>query len=226
MIDIKNLNKTYGYVHALRDLNLHLKDGFVYGIIGSNGAGKTTLFECIAGLINYSGSIEFKIKNIKNQMGFLHTEPYFPSLITGREYLQLICNARKLKSIDFDDANIFELPLNRFASTYSTGMKKKLALTGILLQKNQIFILDEPYTGIDVQSNMLVTEILLRLKAMHKTMLISSHILSTLTELCDYYVVLKDGRIDKNVTKEAFQDIEKEMRLSEIGNKIEKLKLE
>lgn len=225
MINIKNLNKTYGFVHALRDVNLHIQDGYVYGVVGSNGAGKTTLFECIAGLINYSGSIEFTGNNIKNQMGFLHTEPYFPSLITGREYLQLICNARKLKSVDFDETNIFELPLNSYVSTYSTGMKKKIALTGILLQKNQVYILDEPFNGIDVQSNMLVTEILLRLKAMKKTMIISSHILSTLSEVCDYYVVLKDGKIDKNVNKEAFQDIEKEIRRAEIGNKIEKLKL-
>nr|MDK2851435.1 type transport system ATP-binding protein [Candidatus Cloacimonadota bacterium] len=225
MINIKNLNKTYGFVHALRDVNLHIQDGYVYGVVGSNGAGKTTLFECIAGLINYSGSIEFTGNNIKNQMGFLHTEPYFPSLITGREYLQLICNARKLKSVDFDETNIFELPLNSYVSTYSTGMKKKIALTGILLQKNQVYILDEPFNGIDVQSNMLVTEILLRLKAKKKTMIISSHILSTLSEVCDYYVVLKDGKIDKNVNKEAFQDIEKEIRRAEIGNKIEKLKL-
>lgn len=225
MITISNLSKSFGYVQALSEVNLHFAEGGVYGIIGPNGAGKTTLFKCIAGMLDYSGKIEYKLANFKNHMGFLATEPYFLSLITGREYLQLLCNARNISDVDINEFNIFELPLDRFASTYSTGMKKKLAITGILLQRSQIFILDEPFNGVDVQSNMLITEIILKLKALHKTIIISSHILSTLTDVCDYYIVLKDGKIDKNVDKAAFLEVEKEMRSAEIGDKIEKLKL-
>lgn len=225
MIKISNLSKTYGKVQALDNVNLQFEEGGVYGIIGPNGAGKTTLFNCIAGLIDYSGEISFALDNAKNYMGFLPTEPFFLSLLTGREYLQLMCNARKIPVKHIDEFNIFELPLDRFATSYSTGMKKKLAITGILLQKNRIFILDEPFNGVDIQSNMLITEIILKLKAMGKTILISSHILSTLTDVCDYYIVLKDGKIDKNVDKTAFLEVEKEMRKAEIGDKIEKLKL-
>ncbi len=225
MITITNLNKTFGYVQALKDVNLHFAEGGVYGVVGPNGAGKTTLFRCIAGMLSYDGKIKYNLDNIKNHMGFLHTEPYFLSLITGREYLQLLCNARKISEADINEFNIFELPLERFASTYSTGMKKKLAITGILLQRNQVFILDEPFNGVDVQSNMLITGIILKLKALHKTIIISSHILSTLTDVCDFYIVLKDGKIDKNVDKAAFLEVEKEMRSAEIGDKIEKLSL-
>ena len=226
MIKISNLSKTYGNVHALQDVNLQIEDGKTYGVIGPNGAGKTTLFKCLAGILAYNGKIEYSISNIKSCLGFMHTEPYFMSLITGREYLQLLCNARHLKDVDINAANIFDLPLERYASTYSTGMKKKLALTGILLQKNQVFILDEPFNGVDIQSNILITEIILRLKALGKTLIISSHILSTLTDVCDYFVILKDGKIDSNVNREAFIEIEKDMRKSEIGNKLDKLRLE
>lgn len=226
MITIQNLNKHYGDVHALKDVNLTFKDGIVYGIVGPNGAGKTTLFECVAGILSYSGEITYSVSDMKNHMGFLATEPYFLSFITGREYLQLLCNARKIKCADFNEINIFELPLDRFASNYSTGMKKKLALTGILMQNNQMFILDEPFNGVDIQSNLLITEIILRLKALHKTMIISSHILSSLTDICDKFVVLKEGKIDKNVNREEFKEVEREMRNTEIKVKLEKLILE
>ncbi len=225
MIIIKDLCKNYGDNSVLTDVNLSFEAGLVYGVVGPNGAGKTTLFKCIAGIIPYSGEITCMLDNLKNHMGFLATEPYFMSFITGREYLQLLCNARNIHVKNFDDSNIFDLPLDRYATNYSTGMKKKLALMGILLQKNQIFILDEPFNGVDVQSNLLITEIILTLKALHKTLIISSHILSTLTDVCDFFIVLKDGRIDSNVDLEAFKEIEKEMRKTEIGNKIEKLGL-
>ena len=79
--------------------------------------------------------------------------------MTGREYIQLSNNARNMHNIQIDEKNIFELPLEQYATTYSTGMKKKLAITAILLQRNECYILDEPFNGIDVQSNLILTEI-------------------------------------------------------------------
>lgn len=225
MIEIKDLNKSFGFTDALVDINLSFEAGMVYGIIGPNGAGKTTLFNCMAGIISYSGSIRYGEKDMKNRIGLLPTEPYFLSWITGREYLRFICNARKISNVDFDRANIFELPLDSFASTYSSGMKKKLAITGILLQKNQIFILDEPFNGVDIQSNLLITEIILALKAHRRTLVISSHILSSLTDTCDYYVLLNQGKVIRQAPKSEFAEIEKEMRTKEIGNKLERLML-
>ncbi len=225
MITITNLSKSYGFTDALIEVNLQLEPGKVYGVVGPNGAGKTTLFNCLTGLISYSGSIVYAQQKLRNYMGFLPTEPYFLSWITAREHLQLICNARKIKNIDLDKANIFELPLDRFASAYSTGMKKKLAITGILIQKNQFFILDEPFNGVDIQSNLLISELILALKAKGKTLIISSHILSSLTDICDQFIILKEGRIVQQAGRDEFAEIEKQMRKSEIGNKLQRLDL-
>ncbi|HPM05021.1 MAG TPA: ABC transporter ATP-binding protein [Candidatus Cloacimonas sp.] len=225
MITITNLSKSYGFTDALIEVNLEIEPGKVYGVVGPNGAGKTTLFNCLAGLTGYTGSIAYKQKDIRNFMGFLPTEPYFLSWITAREHLQLICNARKIKNIDLDKANIFELPLDRFASGYSTGMKKKLALLGILIQQNQFFILDEPFNGVDIQSNLLISEIILALRAKGRTLIISSHILSSLTEICDHFIILKDGRVVQQANRDEFADIERQMKKAEIGDKLQRLHL-
>ena len=225
MITIKDLNKSYGFTDALIGVNLEIESGKVYGVVGPNGAGKTTLFNCLAGLTGYTGSIVYSQKDIKNFMGFLPTEPYFLSWITAREHLQFICNARKIKGVDLDKTNIFDLPLDRFASGYSTGMKKKLAITGILIQKNQFFILDEPFNGVDIQSNLLISELILALKAKGKTLIISSHILSSLTDICDQFIILKEGRIVQQAGRDEFSEIERQMRKSEIGNKLQNLDL-
>ena len=104
---------------------------------------------------------------------------------------------------------------------FSTGMKKKLALTGILLQKNDFFILDEPFNGVDIQSNMLISAIIERLKAAGKTILISSHIFSTLNDTCDQILVLRSGEIAQRVEKTDFQQLDEEMRQFVLGDKIE-----
>ncbi|MEP6464931.1 MAG: ATP-binding cassette domain-containing protein [Parafilimonas sp.] len=146
--------------------------------------------------------------------------------MTGREYIQLLCNARKEKIKNIDAKNIFELPLNQYASTYSTGMKKKLALTAILLQHNQYYILDEPFNGVDIQSNIILADIIHRLKTLGKTVIIASHIFSTLSDTCDEIHLLKNGVFIKKVNKEGFNLLEKEMKEIIVGNKIEKLELE
>jgi len=115
--------------------------------------------------------------------------------------------------------------LNQYASTYSTGMRKKLALTAILLQGNDFFILDEPFNGVDIQSNIIITEIILKLKELDKIVLISSHIFSTLSDTCDEIHLMSNGSIVKSVQKEEFLALETEIKQITIGNKIEKLKL-
>ena len=162
---------------------------------------------------------------LKNKLGFLQTDNFFFPKITGEEYLQLLCNARKVKAPNFEEKNIFELPLNQYAISYSTGMKKKLALTGILLQNNEVFILDEPFNGVDIQSNILITEIIQKLKSLNKIVIISSHIFSTLNDTCDEIILLKNGTIDQHVQKENFEILEAEMKEFMIGDKIERLGL-
>ena len=226
MIKIEKLSKFYGKKQVLNTINLEFKKGKIYGIVGENGAGKTTLFKCISGLESYKGIISSDFNTLKEHLGLLLTEPFFFSKITGKEYIQLLANARQIKLSKIEDKNIFNLPLNQYASTYSTGMKKKLALTAILLQKNDVFILDEPFNGIDIHSNLMITEIINKFKELEKTVIISSHIFSTLAETCDEIYLMKNGEIVKKVAQVDFSNLEKEMKKFTIGNRIDKLELE
>lgn len=225
MIKIKELSKLFGNKEVLKNLSMEFSTGNVYGIVGENGAGKTTLFRCIAGLESYSGEIISDVMPLKNHLGLLLTEPFFFTMMTGREYIKLLCNARGKTNVDIDSKNIFDLPLEQYASTYSTGMKKKLAITAILLQENEYFILDEPFNGVDIQSNIILTEIILKLKELHKIVIISSHIFSTLSDTCDEIHLLRKGEQIKSVNKTGFKDLEQEMKEITIGNLIKNLDL-
>ena len=225
MIKIKELSKLFGNKEVLKNLSMEFSTGNVYGIVGENGAGKTTLFRCIAGLESYSGEIISDVKPLKNHLGLLLTEPFFFTMMTGREYIRLLCNARGKTNVDIDSKNIFDLPLEQYASTYSTGMKKKLAITAILLQENEYFILDEPFNGVDIQSNIILTEIILKLKELNKIVIISSHIFSTLSDTCDEIHLLRKGEQIKSVNKTGFKDLEQEMKEIIIGNLIKNLDL-
>lgn len=150
---------------------------------------------------------------------------FFFDKITGREYIQLLCNGRSVKIENLDARNIFDLPLDQYAVEYSTGMKKKLALFGVLLQENEVFILDEPFNGVDIQSNIIITEIIHELKRLGKTIIISSHIFSTLKDTCDEVHLLQNGSITRSVKVDEFDQLENDMKQILVGDRIEKLNL-
>ena len=225
MIRIKNLSKTYGKNQVLKQINIAFEYGKVYGIVGENGSGKTTLFRCIAGLENYDGEIVSEYKCLKDEVGLLLTEPFFFPRLTGKEYIQLLLSARGVKGTDIEGQNIFDLPLNDYASSYSTGMKKKLALTAVLLQKNDVLILDEPFNGVDIQSNMVIVELIKTLKGLGKTVIISSHIFSTLSDTCNEIHVLKEGAFERCVYPEDYHVLETEMKALIVGDVMGKLDL-
>lgn len=212
MIQLSNISVSFGASQVLNGIDAVFEEGKTYGIVGENGAGKTTLFRSIAGLQNYKGTISSSLSPLKNHLGLLPSDPYFIPKITGEEHIYLLTNARGKKIEQINKRNIFDLPLKEYASTYSTGMKKKLALLATLLQDNRYYILDEPYNGIDLHSSILLTEILTRLKKMRKTILISSHIFSTLKDTCDEIFLLENGRFVKRALKDEFDELEDEMK--------------
>jgi ABC-2 type transport system ATP-binding protein len=213
MLVVTSLSKWYGSNQVLHDISLSFKRGEVHGIVGANGAGKTTLFKCICGLESFSGKVRHDGGIIKNETGYLPADPYFLSNMSGYEYLRLLCNARDRKIKDLNSFNLFDLPLSKYAETYSTGMQKQLAITGMLLQKNEIFVFDEPFNGVDVSSSLLIKQILFRLKQSNKFVILSSHNLSSFEESCDILHYLKEGTIVKSVPRG--QDIGIEIRNNE-----------
>ncbi len=218
MIKVDLISKSYDGAPVLQDIHLTFQKGEVHGLVGRNGSGKTTLFKCISGLEEFTGTIEYDGGILKNQVGYLPTIPYFLSNMTGYEYLVLLCNARGVSRKDIRLYNIFDLPLDKYAEIYSTGMQKKLAITGLLLQKNEVFILDEPFNGVDISSNLMIQEILTGLKGLGKTVIISSHIFSTLHDSCDWLHYLKEGKLKYSLPKGSFETIEADMRMEGIGD--------
>ena len=213
MITIRQLSKAYGRKSVLTDINAQFVPGRVYGVVGENGAGKTTLFSCLGGQLPYNGAIDHPYPEpLRNHLGFLPTTPVFLSRITGWEYLKFVCAARGIKTDDFHEQNIFELPLDEYAENYSTGMRKKLALYGLLLQRNEVYLLDEPFSGVDIQSNILILEVIARLKRLDKIVILSSHVFATLRDCCDELYWLKAGRLTGPVGPQDFQQLEAELR--------------
>jgi ABC-2 type transport system ATP-binding protein len=211
MITIDNLNISYNTnKKVINNLNLSLREGLIHGIVGLNGAGKTTLLNALFGLKKMdSGSILIDNQKInKKSVAFLFTENYFYSNITGREYLNLLKN----QEFDIEQWNkLFSLPLDSIVNGYSNGMKKKLALLGILKQDKPLMILDEPFNGLDIEACRIIRMILLRLKEKNKTIIITSHIIETLTSLCDYIHYLENGRITYSKDKNGFSDFERKV---------------
>lgn len=225
MITLQQLTKRYHTKPVLNQLNAEFQEGKIYGVVGVNGAGKTTLFRCMAGLENYQGTITAPVQPLKNVMGFLPAEPVFFDKITGEEYVRMVAAARNETIADLSQRNVFDLPLNQYASSYSTGMKKKLALWAILLLPNQYYILDEPFNGVDIQSNLIIAAIVKRLSAMGKTVFLSSHIFATLSETCDHILLLEEGRITQWVDRADFGSLEAHMRSVSIAGKVDQLGL-
>jgi len=220
MITIENLSVSYSNdKQVLRHLNCKFESQNIHGLVGLNGSGKTTLLHTIYGIMNHNdGSILFNSEKIsKNQIAFLETDNYFYSNITGNEYMSLFKNDR----FNVPEWNqLFDLPLNTIIDNYSTGMKRKLALLGVLKLDRPIIILDEPFNGLDLESCKMLQNIILRLKINGKTVIITSHILESLTTICDEIHYLEKGIIKFSKLKTDFAGLEHEIFKNSNSNEL------
>ncbi|MBL7952839.1 MAG: ATP-binding cassette domain-containing protein [Flavobacteriales bacterium] len=170
----------------------------VQGIVGLNGAGKTTFLNALYG---FGRNREARVAWNNVDMGhwntaFQEAENYFHPGITGREYLDLFMQGAPAR--EFERLNtLLEIPLDRLITTYSTGMRRKLALLGTLRLDREVLLLDEPMNGLDLASVRVVEAVVRKLAERGRMIIITSHVLGPLVSLCDRIHVLKSGSIER-----------------------------
>jgi ABC-2 type transport system ATP-binding protein len=209
MMQIRNLLKKYSDQTVLDNINFNFEKGAIYGVVGINGAGKTTLLNCLTKNIDFQGEISY---HNKLTIGYLPDNLFFYSKTTGIEYLEFFISARGHK-IDIEKINrlneIFELPLyTKYTSDYSAGMKKKLGFLAVLLQNNDLYILDEPFNNLDIKAVMEFQQIIGSLSKKNKTVIISSHILDPLKNICNTITILSNGKLISTFEKENFHKVD------------------
>ena len=212
MLQLQNLSISYGKHTVIHQLNLELGSPKIHGLVGFNGSGKTTLLQAIFGIKKAEeGKILFNGDPITHRdIAYLPTSNYFYSYLTGREYLRLF----PLKNPHFKLETweeLLHLPLDELIEHYSTGMKKKLALLAILKLDKKLILLDEPFNGLDLESGKILNLLLDRLAERGKTVIVTSHIIETLTASCHYIHLLEKGSIRKTFEENEFGNIEKEL---------------
>lgn len=209
MLQIKNLHVAYGTKKVLTGLNFTAKAGEITGIVGLNGSGKTTLLNTIYSEINpREGEITFDNQPlVSTSIAYLKTQNFFYQRITGAEYLDLFKMQHPNFNVEEWNA-VFRLPLEKWVDSYSTGMKKKLAFMGILSLNRKVIILDEPFNGLDLETNETLKNILKILRSKQKTIFVTSHILETLTTICDHIYYLNDGIMQHHFEAKDYHQLE------------------
>ncbi len=209
MISVQNLSVTFGEHVVLNNIAMRFEKGKAHGIVGLNGAGKSTFFNALAKTLKPDEGIftnEDRALTIKDT-AYLETVNFFYSRITGNEYLKIF----KQTNADFNLDSFqqyFKLPLDELVENYSTGMKKKLALLAILKQDKPIFIFDEPFNGLDLETNKILELIVTTLQQKGKTVFISSHIIEPLLSTCHTIHLLENGRFIKSFSQAEFDKID------------------
>jgi ABC-2 type transport system ATP-binding protein len=225
MLEVIDLHKAYGSHEVLRGVSLNVRPGTIHGLIGANGAGKTTLINCLYGLeTGFTGTVRAeggRAQHVRELTGLVPYEPYFYPRLTGREYVEFCLQARRRPVPDLRSWNqVLELPLDQYADEYSAGMKKKLALLAVLVQDFEYLILDEPFNGLDLEANLLLKEVLKRLRDRGTGLLLTSHILGTLIEVADEATVLVGGRVQRHYQANEFGTLEADLLAALHGEKL------
>jgi len=208
MLKIEIDQKKYGDKLILENIKINIEKPGIYGVIGKNGHGKTTLFKCILGLEKCKGSSFLNQEKLLLQnAGWVPTEPPIYDELTANEFYDFYTHLLDLKTFVFNE--IFKVPENQLIREFSTGMKKKTYLNAVFQKDFLIYILDEPFNGLDLESNYLLMNYI---RELSKTsiVLISSHILEILYKDCDKIFLLKDKNVQE-FEKNEFSEIEKKL---------------
>ena len=209
MIEMENLSKRFGSVQALGNLSLTAQDGRVTGLIGPNGAGKTTAFRIVYGLLTPDRGLA-RVDGVdvaqdrmsaQRQLGVLPDVRGLYPRLTAREHIRYFGQLHGAQGADLDsdiDRLVIRLGMtdfaDRLAKGFSRGQELKVALGRALVHRPRNLILDEPTNGLDVMSSRAVRELIGEMKAEGHCILISSHIMSEVSLLCDDLVIVSEGR--------------------------------
>lgn len=204
MIKIENLHKNFGKLTVLDGLNLEIKKGGIFAILGPNGSGKTTLIKCLLGMvIPNSGKITHENESIlhkwryRNEINYLPQIANFPANLTVNELLKMVKNLRPKVSNDKELISKFgvESFLNKKLGNLSGGTKQKINIILTFMFDSDLIILDEPTTGLDPISLIYLKKIIQEEKAKGKTILVTTHIMGLVEEIADEIVFILDGKI-------------------------------
>lgn len=211
MIEIKNVTKVYNKEKkAIDNISLTINNGEIFGFIGHNGAGKTTTIKCMMGILNFEEgdilidnvSIKKYAQTCKKIMAYIPDNPELYENLTGIQFINFVCDMYET-SIEERNKNITKYSemfnikdnLNDEISSYSHGMKQKIALIAALSHNPKILVLDEPFVGLDPTSVFDLKKVMRELTKNGGTVFFSTHILEVAEKLCDKVAIIKDGKI-------------------------------
>jgi len=222
ILSIKNLNKTYGTLQAVKDLSFTIKKGNVYGILGPNGSGKSTTLGIALNVVNKTSG-EFSwfnntvtTHNALKKVGAIIEHPNFYPYMSAYDNLKLVC---KIKGISTDIVNsklelvgLLERKDSKFKA-FSLGMKQRLAIASALLNDPEILILDEPTNGLDPQGIHQIRALITKIASQGTTILLASHLLDEVEKVCSHAVILRkgvkiyEGRVDELIATKGFFEL-------------------
>ena len=202
ILSLKNLDKKYGSVHAVNNLSFDIKKGNIYGILGPNGSGKSTTLGIILNVVNkssgnfswFNGSVS--THEALKKVGAIIERPNFYPYMTAVQNLKLICKIKEISTEIIDEklktVNLYERKNSKF-STFSLGMKQRLAIASALLNDPEILILDEPTNGLDPQGIHEIRKIITEIASKGTTILLASHLLDEVEKICSHVIVIRNG---------------------------------
>jgi len=222
MLEVRNLVKRYNRVAVVDDVSFVIRPGDILGYLGPNGAGKSTTVKILTGLIEASdGEILFRGVDVRKDfiafqrhLGYVPEEAHLYPHLTGREFLELIGRLRGLSRSVIDRRieellRIFSLWDDRHSplSSYSKGMRQKILLSGALIHNPDLLIFDEPFSGLDVTTAMVLRLLLRELAAQGKMIFYSSHVLEVVEKVCSRVLILRKGKVAAHDAVERLRDL-------------------